>query len=534
MNEFTVLLNSQKTQSLPNGYMEPFNEINTFSMLKNPMNMFYHKNITILFLENSNTDWLKMIELYLNYGIEYILQFMDGKITFILYDNNSNQLYSKLFVVRDCFGQYPLYFGNFMDNKYGFSTFKQNLVNGIIKHTSYHEIGKEIKKIQEFPIGSYVEFSLHFNVLASWNQVSSPIKYYNFPFLNFFNKIDKFIIETEMKNILRQLQKCVINSIQSIDLNPNFKPACLLSGGLNSSIVAGLLCNEYLRKGKSTKMVSTYCIGFKNAEDLKYARIVAKHLGTNHTEIIIDETEYMRTINIAIQILETADIKTIRAGVIYYLAVKYIKNNSNTTHIIDGYGADEYMGGNLYMHLSPNIIDFDNTCRINLTKFHEFYGKFVKITNHFYLKRVSPLMDTGIVNYYLSISPQFRWEPGKLQVFDKYAFIEKYLLRFAFADFLNVKYNLLLPENILWRTKEELFDGITGFHNPIYKIISKELEKQNQPRKEPQYYAYLFQQIFGYVYDKINTFKYIETTEPSAYCLDFYFDYNPEYQDRTI
>lgn len=535
MNEFTVILNTPK-QTLPIGYREPLNEINTFSIIKNnSKNMFSHKNITILFLENVETDWLQIVELYLKYGFEYILQLMNGKITFLLYDNNSSQLYSKLFIARDCFGQYPLYFGNIMDNQFGISTLKHCLINPILKNTPYHETGKEIEKIQEFPIGSYVEFSLHFNVLAKWKQVSPPIKYFQFPFVNFFNKKDKFIIETEMYDISKQLQKRVINSIQNMfSTNPDYTPACLLSGGLNSGIVASLLCNEYMRKGQSPKRVFTYCIGFKNSEDIKYARITANHLGTTHTEIIIDETEYLKTVNIAIQILETADIKTIRAGVFYYLAVKYIKNKSNATHIIDGYGADEYMGGNLYMHLSPDMIDFDNMCRMNLTQFHEFYGKFFKITNFFNLTRVSPFMDTNIINYYLSIPPQFRWNPGSLQVFDKYKLIEKYLLRFAFSDYLNVKYNLLLPEDILWRTKEEFFDGITCFQEPIYKMISKELENQNQSRNEIQYYSHLFHQIFGYTYDKINMFQYIETAEPSAYSLDFYFDYNPDYQDRTI
>ena len=54
---------------------------------------------------------------------------------------------------------------------------------------------------------------------------------------------------------------------------------CLLSGGLDSSVIVSLLAKY--------GQVNTFSIGFQDSTDLKYARLVAKHFNTNHHEIIL-------------------------------------------------------------------------------------------------------------------------------------------------------------------------------------------------------------------------------------------------------
>ncbi len=56
-----------------------------------------------------------------------------------------------------------------------------------------------------------------------------------------------------------------------------------LSGGHDSSIIVGLMSRH------SAKPVKTFCIGFEEEEfsELRYARIVAKHYGTDHREFIL-------------------------------------------------------------------------------------------------------------------------------------------------------------------------------------------------------------------------------------------------------
>ena len=59
--------------------------------------------------------------------------------------------------------------------------------------------------------------------------------------------------------------------------------ACLLSGGLDSSLISALV-NKYYQK-LTGNSVHTWSIGFKGSEDLKFAEQVANHIGSNHHSI---------------------------------------------------------------------------------------------------------------------------------------------------------------------------------------------------------------------------------------------------------
>ena len=69
--------------------------------------------------------------------------------------------------------------------------------------------------------------------------------------------------------------------------------ACLLSGGLDSSLITALVHKLTVAQDE-TKRLETYSIGLNGSEDLKYARKVADFLGTNHTEIICTEEDIIR------------------------------------------------------------------------------------------------------------------------------------------------------------------------------------------------------------------------------------------------
>ena len=80
--------------------------------------------------------------------------------------------------------------------------------------------------------------------------------------------INKIIVEYFNKAILKRVIGTTERPI-----------ACLLSGGLDSSLVCALVAKYY---GNN---IETYSIGLQGSEDLKYADIVAKHLNTKHTNI---------------------------------------------------------------------------------------------------------------------------------------------------------------------------------------------------------------------------------------------------------
>ena len=86
----------------------------------------------------------------------------------------------------------------------------------------------------------------------------------------------KFICNNTITN--ENVYKIIFDSLESavkrID-NTDREIACLLSGGLDSSIIAALVKNY-------DKPLHTWSIGFKGSEDLKYAKLVAEHIGDIH------------------------------------------------------------------------------------------------------------------------------------------------------------------------------------------------------------------------------------------------------------
>ena len=94
---------------------------------------------------------------------------------------------------------------------------------------------------------------------------------------------------------------------------------CILSGGLDSTLVTAIVCKYY----EPSKM-NTFTIGLEGSVDLKYARIAADYLKTNHHEFVITEHEFLSSIDDTIKQVESYCTTTVRASVGNYLVSQYI------------------------------------------------------------------------------------------------------------------------------------------------------------------------------------------------------------------
>ena len=606
-NSFYMILNNDFYSNdkkmynnvIPNN-CEDFNRICCCGFIGINCPVINHKNITLFFngiLHNyeeimkkiaMNTDEFNyeyeiIIHLYLLYGIEYTLQLLDGDFSLILIDDNLEEPETKLFVARDRIGTQPLYLitekkkyipqtkttiikkklQHINENKtrlFGFSTclsFLSDDMNNIID--SKHQVSV-------FPPGSYSKYSIPYKSLSSWSLDKEFVKYNNFNQINFLSDISNFTTKTKLNTTIELLQnnlkETILKKIRKIheQQSNNENIVCLLSGGLDSNIITALACEYIKKRNKYEKLnleVETFCIGFKESDDIREARFVADYLNTKHTEIIITEEEYMQTIPIVIQILETHDTVTIRAGVVQYLLCQYLNENTHHRRILTGDGADELMGGYLYMRVVPNMLEFDRECRNLLNNYNLNYGLFKKIFHYFEMERICPFLDQQFIGHYLSIPLEFRYSVwlteflselnGNENTYFKYS--EKYLMRMAFSKeyYKNDNYDTILPEETLWRTKDDFFDGISNYPNSTHQIIDRNLvfynptnsiKKHVNITKEQQYYSDIFQHFFPNQESAVPRFwklKYTSpTNEPSAHVLDFYFDYNPEYSERCL
>ena len=117
------------------------------------------------------------------------------------------------------------------------------------------------------------------------------------------------------------------------------KPACFLSGGTDSSTVAGMAA---LASGQT---VATYSIGFdaQGYDEMEFARIAAKHFKTEHHEYYVTPDDLVRSIP-AVAAHYDQPFGNSSALPSYYCAK--MARADGVTKILAGDGGDELFGGN--------------------------------------------------------------------------------------------------------------------------------------------------------------------------------------------
>lgn len=512
----------------------------------NHREIFHSMNI----IPKSCSDCEVIIHSYLKYGIEQTLQILDGVFAFMLFDlrEKNNE---KIFVARDTYGVRPLFFTkirylgkNFRDEQ-SWNGYNLSKYNSFDDHVWLDCFGfaSEMKQlcdinipldcekytINQFKPGTYSSFK--------WNkehdiwQLSTHEKMFSSPnaFINY--------------NITSQETACLMiytslnNAVKKRVCNTERDVCCLLSGGLDSSLIASLVANYY--KINFNKKIHTWSIGFEGSEDLKYAKIVADHIDSIHHGIIVSENDFLKAIEYVIYTIESYDTTTVRASVGNWLISEFIKKNSDAKVVFNGDGSDEVAGGYLYFGLAPDELSFDKECRKLLSSIHYFdvLRSDRSISSHG-LEARTPFLDRSFVQTYLSIPVDFRFHT-------KNNVCEKYLIRKAFDG------TGLLPKEVLWRTKEAFSDGVSKQTRSWHTIIKEycrrlfsipegvserefvkkhaqllKLDNHNPPKTlEQLHYRMVFNKYYNGHSETIPYFwmpNFVDATDASARTLDIY------------
>jgi len=457
---------------------------------------------------------------------------LDGVFAFVLIDYNIN----KIFVARDPYGVRPLYYlynpSGVLDyddnqcahaNLIGFSSEIKQLSGFTEKLNNYELETETTVKVQE-------NNSLIIKPVLSGEYLCLELSYsnkwylYDKKFYNSFNMPN--YIESNENTYLDLIHGTFCNAIKKRVTTTDRPIACLLSGGLDSSIVTAIVKKYYPYK------LETYSIGLAGSEDLQYAKIVASYLDTNHTEIIVSEEDFFDFIPDVIKNIESYDTTTVRASVGNYLVSKYISEKSDAKVIFNGDGSDELMGGYLYMQSAPDHFEFDKECKRLINDIHYFdvlrSDRSVSTNG---LEPRTPFLDRQFVQTYLSIPSKIRYNTNKKQ--------EKYLFRKAFD-------RNYLPKKILWRRKEAFSDGVSSLKRSWYQIIEEKVKNQtiieydlnvqynhNPPQTlEQLYYRSIFENYYpnlGYIIPYYWMPKYVNASDSSARTLDIYTSSNNYY-----
>lgn len=78
--------------------------------------------------------------------------------------------------------------------------------------------------------------------------------------------------------------------------------------------------------------------------DIKYAKQVAEHIGSEHTEVYMTPQDVISSLETVIHLLGTYDITTIRASMGMYLVCKAIHERTDIRVILTGEISDELFG----------------------------------------------------------------------------------------------------------------------------------------------------------------------------------------------
>ena len=349
-----------------------------------------------------------VLPLIKHYGIEAISK-LDGQFAFVYRDDE------KIIVARDHIGICSVYIG--FDNNH--NVWVASEIKALQKHC---------KKISHLYPGQYfVKYLGHTN--GGFN-----LPYWNIP---------KELPETKVNfDTLRELlEKSVKKRLMS-----DVEYGVFLSGGVDSSLVAAIAQRH------SSKRLKSFSIGLEDSTDLKYARMVAEYIGTEHHEIIYSVDDGLNILEDVIYSLETFDVTTIRASIPMYLMAKYV-HEQGIKMCLSGEGSDELFGGYLYFQNAPTINDFYNeTCRLVRNLFMFDCLRANKSTMAHSLETRVPFLDKDFVEYVLSLDTRhklYQQEDSSIFPIDR---IGKYILRKAFEGYI--------PDKVLWRKKEAFSDGV--------------------------------------------------------------------------
>jgi asparagine synthase (glutamine-hydrolysing) len=428
-----------------------------------------------------------------------------GEYAFVMFEFDNMKQLTRYYAGRDMIGIRPLYTVN--------------------NNNDYDMFSSEIKGMSSFN-GEVVEFKPGTIVMIEKNL--SYYSDYKFDMTQDLYDTKKYLI-TNGNHHLSYIRNAVVNSIKR-RLHADRPIAFLLSGGVDSSLVASISARIL------GTPIRTFCCGIKGSTDMVYAKMVAEHIGSNHTEVFFTEEEGLAAIDDVIRTTETWDITTIRASVGQYLVSKYISEHTDCKVVLVGEGPDEVCSSYLFNYYAPNGEELDKASKKYVKEIHMYDGRRAdRCVSRWGLEARVPLLDTEFIDTYWSINPDLRM-PKYMHGVNS---MEKYLFRKAF-DNLD-----LLPEQVLWRKKEAFSDGVSSKERSWFQMIQEHINREFQnssyeidiplqlnfpPTKEAQYYLYKFIQHFGVKRINIlphywqpmwtnNGSKYID---PSARVLDVY------------
>ena len=456
--------------------MQPFSNEKMYSITNGEI--YNHVDLATRFgiANKSGSDCEILLHLFKNFSKNPVVwaQSLDGVFASVIYDSETETLY----LARDPYGVRPMYYG---------------MINETFWVASELKAFPKNSKVQDFPPGCVGVFK---------NSISI-VRYHSVPILK-----NPYLNTTNYGEILSHGLRTAIQKRMMTE-----RPiAALLSGGLDSSLVAAIVQQELVKRNKPP--LETYSIGFVGSPDLMYAQKVAKWIGSNHHEIVCTPQQFFDAIPDVIKDIGSYDITTVRASVGNWLVAKYIKEHSQCKVVFNGDGADEVFGSYIYFYNAPSNEEYEAECSRLLEDIHKFdVLRSDRCISSHGLEPRTPFLDKEFVGIAKSIPTDVRRPIACKRC-------EKWALRMAVNP-------SILPEEVLWRRKEAFSDGVSSEKKSWYEEIAERLGTEivsnytylSPKTPEALYYRQIFESYYEGKAEIIPYFwmpKWTNAIDPSA------------------
>jgi asparagine synthase (glutamine-hydrolysing) len=368
---------------------------------------------------------------------------LDGQFSFCLYDKITN----KALIARDRIGVTPLYYGTSAGTFAVASEMKaldfcQEVGVFQPRHYIYATPAAFVAQTSEpLTIDYYYDISRFYTDTSLDSRVSREVTIEPLP--------DYDLHKSKVRELLTA---AVQRQVADMFDNPNCDFGVLLSGGLDSSLVASLVVKTAKAMGY-TKPIKTFSVGVTpTAPDIIAAQRVAAFLGTDHHAYTFSIEEGINALSDVIYYTETYDCTSVRASTPMYLLTKKIKRDFPRLKVLFSGELSDELFCYLYGANAPTLGDFQNETVDLVSRVHQFDClRANKTCMAASIEARVPFTDPAFVDYVLGLSPEYK-------AFGPNGRMEKQILRDAFDD------NATLPRDILYRKKEQFSDGVSGFN----------------------------------------------------------------------
>jgi len=276
---------------------------------------------------NTNSDTEVLIHLYEEFGVNMVSSLV-GQFAFAIWDSNEKVL----LLSRDRMGICPMYYTITDDNLIFSSEIKPILANGVEPEINYYGLAEYLIFQSSLKPNTLFKgiYELEPGSVLIWKENKYTIhKYWDIHNFLPLNKPENEIISLIYHRLTESVKYSLVSDVPV---------GIYLSGGIDSSIVLGIMSKEYSEDINAFNL----SFGYEEIDEKEYAKIVAEFNNVNLNILTLEPEKVVHNLDRIVFSMEDpiADFGEIKD---YFLS-DFVKSRGFKV-VLSGGGSDELFGG---------------------------------------------------------------------------------------------------------------------------------------------------------------------------------------------